>query len=1031
MTRCAPSTSSSATSRAPSASASAGRCRCGHEAPAGHDRFLRDRARRSDPDVGRDVGLSGSGTPSLAAPARPDGDGDGGSGLPVRGSDGRRRRHIQPPALVDDRLPRDGDRVDARRGILRAVGDHRALGAVGDCVHVHERRLRGVDHGRGRRRQHPQPLPARPTVRLPRRSARAGTPGRHRDLVAAGRRRRRCGDARVRARVHSPDAGDGLHAAPAQRSRLRVHGTSANRRQRRTIRMGRADHPAADRRRALHGDVERGVRPAEGGALSARHWASRRRRPRSGRLVRHLLAGRNDLRLRRAQSSDRARRAQRASGGDALPVRLHAAGARDDAGVRADRVDLGGDRSAPRRVLCPRPSGAAVHDVAERADHAVERPCDGELDQRPGECDRAGRGRAGAGGGRQRVGHFGGTCHWSRVDRAGARALCTRDRARRPRAGARGAAGSGPGLAGSIGAVVACADRCYSSGGCRTRIERRRQMFASKRRLGLPLLAAAALVVALVQTPAAGALATCSAGTPCLPQDDGFVSAIPSTEQATFTGSTTGGVLYGQNSRSASTTAFTSGVEGVYNGTSLGSGVYGHTDSPAGSAAGVFGVDNAATPGADSAGVRGVIFATGSSGAGVLGSHNGSGPGVLGSSVSGAGVYGTSNSGIGVYASSTAPNASSLFANNTSSGWGILAQTASATRPAIRGVHPGATGFGPGTEGESFSTENFASGVQGLVGFNGAGVGAAGVKGQNKSTGANGYGVWGEHLGANSGVLGTSNNEVGVWGEHEASTGSFPGVEGTTHSTSADAAGVYGVIDSNAANAAGVRGYNSNASCCGMGVAGFHAGQGIGVYGEANNGFAVSGFSPNNWSGYFQGSVNVVGTLFKSSGAFRIDNPIDPAHSYLQHSFVESPDMKNVYDGVVTTNGKGFGAVKLPAWFQALNRDFRYQLTVVGKAHWDAKAAVWDEIAHNRFTIRTDQANVKVSWQVTGIRHDPYANAHRIETVVLKLGKAEGRYVHPQLYGKPLSKSVVVLPGMTRGTKPRFKVPTPPTRKWR
>jgi hypothetical protein len=62
---------------------------------------------------------------------------------------------------------------------------------------------------------------------------------------------------------------------------------------------------------------------------------------------------------------------------------------------------------------------------------------------------------------------------------------------------------------------------------------------------------------------------------------------------------------------------------------------------------------------------------------------------------------------------------------------------------------------------------------------------------------------------------------------------------------------------------------------------------------------------------------------------------------------------------------------------------------------------------------------VEVSWQVTGIRHDVYANAHRIHVVVPK-GDADGKYVHPELYGEPLSKSVVVLPGMTQGTKPKF-----------
>src|SRR6266542_3889933 len=82
-------------------------------------------------------------------------------------------------------------------------------------------------------------------------------------------------------------------------------------------------------------------------------------------------------------------------------------------------------------------------------------------------------------------------------------------------------------------------------------------------------------------------------------------------------------------------------------------------------------------------------------------------------------------------------------------------------------------------------------------------------------------------------------------------------------------------------------------------------------------------------------------------------------------------------------------------------RTFRYQLTVVGKAHWEAKAAVWNEIRANRFTIRTDQPQVKVSWQVSGIRHDRYAKAHPVQVAVPKAKAAQGKYLHPELYGKP------------------------------
>ena len=113
-----------------------------------------------------------------------------------------------------------------------------------------------------------------------------------------------------------------------------------------------------------------------------------------------------------------------------------------------------------------------------------------------------------------------------------------------------------------------------------------------------------------------------------------------------------------------------------------------------------------------------------------------------------------------------------------------------------------------------------------------------------------------------------------------------------------------------------------------------------------------------------------------------------------------------MYNGNVTTDAKGFATVHLPKWFQALNGTFRYQLTVIDKAHWTARAAVWDKIAHNRFTIRTDQAYVQVSWQVTGIRHDRFAKAHPVQVLAPKAKKDQGKYVHPELYGKPRSDGI-------------------------
>jgi trimeric autotransporter adhesin len=156
------------------------------------------------------------------------------------------------------------------------------------------------------------------------------------------------------------------------------------------------------------------------------------------------------------------------------------------------------------------------------------------------------------------------------------------------------------------------------------------------------------------------------------------------------------------------------------------------------------------------------------------------------------------------------------------------------------------------------------------------------------------------------------------------------------------------------------------------------------------------GSGGNDLAAYLQGNVNVTGTLTKGGGSFKIDHPLDPANKYLYHSFVESPDMMNVYNGNVVTSSRGLAVLVLPDYFQALNRDFRYQLTVIGQF---AQAIVAREIENNRFTIKTNRPGVKVSWQVTGIRHDVYADAHRIQVEVEKPEGERGSYLHPELFG--------------------------------
>jgi hypothetical protein len=146
----------------------------------------------------------------------------------------------------------------------------------------------------------------------------------------------------------------------------------------------------------------------------------------------------------------------------------------------------------------------------------------------------------------------------------------------------------------------------------------------------------------------------------------------------------------------------------------------------------------------------------------------------------------------------------------------------------------------------------------------------------------------------------------------------------------------------------------------------------------------------------FSGNLNVGGNISKGGGSFKIDHPLDPANKYLYHSFVESPDMKNVYDGLVVLNKKGEAVVELPDYFEALNQDFRYQLTSIGRF---MPLYVAREIKGNKFTIAGGKPGAKVSWQVTGIRHDAYADAHRIQVEEDK-GKERGTYMHPELFQK-------------------------------
>jgi hypothetical protein len=288
-----------------------------------------------------------------------------------------------------------------------------------------------------------------------------------------------------------------------------------------------------------------------------------------------------------------------------------------------------------------------------------------------------------------------------------------------------------------------------------------------------------------------------------------------------------------------------------------------------------------------------------------------------------------------------------------------VVNSGSTAGPGIRGE---ATGYGVwgitrGQESAGIHGHAEYASSPGVLGVNAA-TGYA-VSGKTEAgTGVNGrsytgVGVRGLSL-SGVGVYGTSSASIGVWGE----SASKDAVVGTN--TSSETAGVLGAPT-------------------------------VGVW-------ATRGKSSANYAGLFEGKVHVNGALSKSSGSFKIDHPLDPANRYLYHSFIESPDMMNVYNGNIVTDDEGRAVVELPAYFEALNRDFRYQLTVVGRF---AQAIVEEEVAANRFVIRTNLAQVKVSWQVTGIRKDPWAEHNRIQVEVDKSAEEQGFYLNPEVYNQP------------------------------
>jgi hypothetical protein len=367
----------------------------------------------------------------------------------------------------------------------------------------------------------------------------------------------------------------------------------------------------------------------------------------------------------------------------------------------------------------------------------------------------------------------------------------------------------------------------------------------------------------------------------------------------------------------------------------------------------------------------------------VVGTHDPDGNiGRLGTVVNG--VFGSSSTGDGVYGETSNVQASGIHGEAASSGaTGVRGQNSAPGGTGVLGTVDAASGLGTGVIGEVGSPDG------------------VGVFGSNTHYGTMGF------VGAQSGVVGLNNSNQGVAVFGQCAT--VTAVYGETSGPPLQAAGVFGKnLQSGSFGALGVD----------VGAFGISQSN-IGVLAQSSSGQPA--LEADNYgggeAGSFLGDVSVQGNLDIVSGDavingnlnvsgsknFRIDHPLDPANKYLVHSCIESPEMMNVYNGNVVTDASGDATVTLPDYFESLNRDFRYQLTVIGQF---ATAIVARKVNDNRFTVRTDYPHVEVSWQVTGIRQDAFARAHPVQVEQDKPMIERGRYLAPVEHGQPKSLGI-------------------------
>jgi hypothetical protein len=293
-------------------------------------------------------------------------------------------------------------------------------------------------------------------------------------------------------------------------------------------------------------------------------------------------------------------------------------------------------------------------------------------------------------------------------------------------------------------------------------------------------------------------------------------------------------------------------------------------------------------------------------------------------------------------------NGIALRAQNTNTGVAIIANSTNAanTFSVIQASTNSSSTLASGIVGNSTGAAN---GISGQV--ESTGTGSAGVYGNNLRTNG-GYGTYG--IGFN-GVVGETNYQAGfgVYGRNYDAIGNF----------TANSVGTYGL------------GY-------------------VGVWGEQSD--------PLGFSVYSNGDFGAAGTK-----AFYIDHPTAPDTKYLRHFSIESNEVLNVYRGNASFDANGEAIVEMPAYFDAVNNmNCTYQLTPVGAY---SPLFIKEKMNNGQFIIGGGSPGMEVSWTVHTERNDPYLqqNPEKREVEVEKELWNQGKYLQPQLYGKPDDMKIV------------------------